>query len=269
VVKILETWFIVLGLINLGLLLFGLYVFFPRKNFKTIMTEYYKNFRKQLPYLLIIIGVVTFHLIQVNLLDPLVTDWVGIDFANNIQSYEGEIVYSFYRYWNPILIYFFVIMYIVVYPFTLWFAPLYFLFNDEKKSMKNLSYGLLIIYIVALPFYMFLPVTNVYNYYGLESSLEAVIPSVENFFYTTTTLNNCIPSLHTAMTILIAWSVYLTGNKKLLYFSIFTMICVFIAVVFLIIHWITDVIFGALLALIVIFLLNHFINKEKKNDNKN
>jgi membrane-associated phospholipid phosphatase len=261
-VNVLETWLIVLGLINLGLFIFGLFVFFPKKFFPKIFKEFFSNFTNQLPYILLIFGVVAFHLIEVNFIDPITTEWIGVDFAYNIQSFEGDLVYWFSQNWNPILLNFFVIMYIAVYPFTLWFSPLYFLLNGEKKSMKNLAFGLLIIYVVALPFYLFLPVTNVYKFYGVESALETVIPSVENFFYTTTTTNNCIPSLHTAMTIMIAWSVYLTGNKKMSYFTIFTMISVLISVVYLVIHWITDMIFGAVLAIIAIFLLNHFINKE-------
>jgi len=262
-VKTLETWLIVLGIINIGLFVFGLCVFFPRNVFEKNFQNFYLNLRNQLPYLILIFGVVAFHLIEVNFIDPVSTKWVGIDFANNIHSFEEDLVYWFSQNWNPYLVNFFVIMYIAVYPFTLWFSPLYFLINGEKKSMKNLAYGLLLIYAVALPFYLFLPVTNVYKFYGLESSLETVIPSVENFFYTTTTQNNCIPSLHTAMTILIARSVFLTGNKLMSYFTIFTMASVLIAVLYLAIHWVTDMIFGAALAIIVIFLLNHFIDKEK------
>jgi len=260
-VRIIEIWLIVLGLINLLLFVIGLVVFIPRKVYKTTITEFYQIFKKHLPYLLIIFGVVFFHLLEVNIIDPVVTEWVGVDFADNIQSIEGDAVFWFSQHWTPVLVYFFVFMYIAVYPFTLWFSPLYFLLVDEKKSMKTLTYGLLLIYIVALPFYLFIPVTNVYRYYGIESALENVVPTVESFFYSTTTQNNCLPSLHVAMTILIAWSVYLTGNKKLTYFTLFCMISVIVSVIYLAIHWITDILSGALLAIAVIFILNRFIKE--------
>lgn len=130
--------------------------------------------------------------------------------------------------------------------------------------MKTLAYGLLIIYIIALPFYLFIPVTNVYTYYKVGSALESVIPSVERFFYSLTTQNNSFPSLHTAMTILIAYSVSLTGNKKLTYFSYFVMISVIISVIYLSIHWITDVLAGGLLSVGVILLLKKYM-KEPEN----
>ena len=156
-------------------------------------------------------------------------------------------------------------MYIAVYPFTLWFSITYFLITDEKKSMKNLAYGLLLIYSIALPFYLFVPITNVYTFYNVGSALGTVIPSVEQFFYSTTTQNNCLPSLHTAMTIVVAWSIHITGDKKLTYLAYFTMISVIIAVIYLSIHWITDVISGALLAVTVIFILHRYIGENKEN----
>ena len=213
--------------------------------------------------MLVSFGVVAFHLFEVNVVDPRVTEWIGHDFANNIRGIEGDTVYWFSLNWIDVLVYFFVIMYIAVYPFTLWFAPTYFLLLDRKKSMKILAYGLLLIYIIALPFYLFMPITNVYTYYNVNSALETVIPSVESFFYSTTTQNNCLPSLHTAMTILVAYSVSLTGNKKLTYFGYFTMIAVIISVIYLSIHWITDVITGALLAVGVIFILKRFMREEE------
>ena len=218
--------------------------------------------KKHLPYLLIIFGVVAFHLFEVNIIDPHVTDWIGHDFANNIKDIEGDTVFWFSQHWTPALVYLFVIMYIAVYPFTLWFSSAYFLITDNKKAMKTLAYGLLLIYIVALPFYLFLPITNVYTYYNVGSALESVIPSIETFFYSITTQNNCLPSLHTAMTILIAYSVSLTGNKKFTYFAYFTMISVIISVIYLSIHWITDVITGAILAVGVILILKKFMREE-------
>ena len=222
--------------------------------------------KKYLPYLLIIFGIVALHLFEVNVLDSPVTKWVGYDYANNIRNFEGDTIYWFSQHWTTVLVYFFVIMYIAVYPFTLWFSLLYFLMTDNKKSIKTLAYGLLLIYIVALPFYLFMPITNVYTYYHINSALENVIPSVENFFYSTTTQNNCLPSLHTVMTILIAYTVSLTGNKKLTYFAYFTMVSVIISVIYLSIHWITDVVSGALLAVGVILILKKFMKKDELNE---
>jgi len=247
-----------LGLINLGLFIFSLIFFFPRRFFKEKL-EIFNLIKSNLPYLLIIIGVVVIHLFEVNVIDPHVTKWIGHDFANNIKNIEGDFVYWFSQNWTPFLVYFFVIIYIAVYSFLLWFSPVYFLLTNHKKALKTLAYGLLLIYIIALPFYLFLPIKNVYSHYNVGSALETVIPYVESFFYSTTTQNNCLPSLHTAMTILVAYSVSLTENKKLTHFAYFTMISVIISVIYLSIHWVLDVISGAVLAIGIILILNRYM----------
>lgn len=257
-----ENWFIVVASLNILLFVVSLFFFMSKKIFKTTLSTYYQIFFSHLKYIVIIVGVVAFHLVEINILDPYFTNLIGIDFANNIQMMENGVVYWFSQNWTPSLAYFFVVMYIVVYPFTLWFSPLYFLLTDNKKAMKSLAYGLLLLYSIALPFYLFFPVTNVYTFYGIESVLETVIPNVEQFFYSTTTSNNCLPSLHVAMTLLIAKSVSLTKNKKYTYFVYFCAISVIVSVIYLAIHWITDVICGVILAFSVFYLQKHFIKEE-------
>ncbi|UCH71792.1 MAG: phosphatase PAP2 family protein [Thermoplasmatales archaeon] len=236
--------------------------FTPEVLYEIKNLKIYQNIKEYLPYLLMIIGIVFFQLFEVNVIDPPLTEWIQTDFAITLQQIEGDFVFWFSQHWMPVIVYFFVFMYIVVYPFTLWFSLSYFLLTGKKKSIKAIAYGLLLIYVVVLPFYLFLPVTNVYTYYNVDSSLEAVIPTIEQFFYSTTTKNNCLPSLHTAMTILVAWSFYLTKNKRLTYFAYFSMISVIISVIYLAIHWVTDVLFGAILAIITILILRHFIKDE-------
>lgn len=257
-------WMIYLGIINLLLIIISLLFFIPRDVLKkNIKSPQFENIiKKQLPYLIIIFLVVALHLIEVKFIDPSITSEVGHDYAIDIKNLEGDFVYSFSQNWTPWVLGFFVMMYIGVYPFTLWFAPAYFLITENKKAIKTLAYGLVLIYLVALPFYLFMPITNVYTFYSTSSALETVFPSVENFFYSTTTTNNCLPSLHTAMTILIAYCFSLKGNKKLKIFGYFVMVTVIISVIYLSIHWLTDVIAGILLALGAIFILHRYIKDE-------
>jgi membrane-associated phospholipid phosphatase len=212
-------------------------------------------------YLLLIIVVVAVHLLEVNIIDSFMTRLVGSNFTPTIQMIEDGGVYWFSQHWTPMFVYFFVFIYIVLYPFTLWFSLLYFLIADERKAMKTFAYALVIIYAIALPFYLFLPVTNVYIYYGSASALNAVIPGVEQFFYATTTNNNCFPSLHVAIALLVAKTVSLTDNKRFIYLAYFCAICVICSVIYLAIHWITDVISGILLAFAVFYLVKRFIKE--------
>ena len=252
-------WILTLCIVNIILFLFVVFFLTEYKKIPLKLEFFINRFYDNWQYLAIIFIVVAFHLIEVKFIDPAVTNWVGFDYANTIQSFEDGVVHWFSQNWTPVLLYFFVIMYIVVYPFTLWLSPLYFVVGNKKNSLKSLAYGLLLLYIIALPFYLFLPITNVYTFYGSSSALEQVIPSIESFFYSTTTTNNCLPSLHTAMTILIAYCLSLTGNKKLKIFGYFVMISVIISVIYLSIHWLTDVLAGAILSVGAIFILQRYI----------
>jgi len=255
-------WLVILGITNLVLLIFSLFFLLPKDSYKKIpslLENIFQIINKNLIPLIIIFFVVAFHLFEVKFIDPVVTELIGHNYANIIVGFENGVVHWFSQNWTPGILHFFVLIYIGIYPFTLWFSPLYFVFSDNKRALKSLAYGLLLIYIFALPFYLFVPITNVYTYFNIDSALETVLPGVETFFYSTTTMNNCLPSLHTAMTILIAYTVSLTGNKRLAYFSYFVMIFVIISVIYLSIHWITDVVTGGLLSLAVIFILHRYI----------
>jgi membrane-associated phospholipid phosphatase len=143
----------------------------------------------------------------------------------------------------------------------LWFTLLYFIMVNEKKAMKTFACSLVGIYAIALPFYLFFPITNVYSYYGTSSALNMVIPSIEQFFYTTTTTNNCFPSLHVAVSLLLVKTVSFTNNKRFIYLTYFCAICVICSVIYLAIHWITDVIGGILLTVGVFYLIKYFMKE--------
>jgi membrane-associated phospholipid phosphatase len=262
-VNSIENWLIVFGLTNIILYFFSLFIFVPKTVFKTPLSDCIKIFFSNFKYLLIIFSVVIIHLLEVNIIDSFTSNIIGIDFAHNFYFIENGIVYWFSQNWVPALVIFFAVMYIAVYPFTIWFSPLYFLITDDKKSLKFLTYGLLIIYLISFPFYLFFPVSNVYTYFGIQSALESVIPGINQFFYSTTTTNNCFPSLHVAMTLLIAKSVSMTNNKKLKFFTYFCAITVIISVIYLAIHWIIDIIGGIIIAFLS-FQLQKILFKAKK-----
>lgn len=222
------------------------------------MQEYPQLVRHHTLSIALILLVVGLHILEVNIIDSSITRLMGNDFTPVFRSIENGIVAWFTEHWTTALLSFFVFIYIVLYPFTLWFSPVYFLLTDEKKAMRTFAYAVVLVYAIALPFYLFFPVTNVYVYYGSPSALNIVIPDIEQFFYTTTTTNNCFPSLHVALALLIAQTASLIRNKRFMYFTYFSAVCVICSVIYLAIHWILDVIGGILLAFAVFYLVKRY-----------
>jgi membrane-associated phospholipid phosphatase len=257
-VKIIDSWIIVFAFLNLLLLIIGVFFLIPKNQWKVSRLDYKQFSTFYFPYLFIVILIVIFHLIEVNLIDPFITTLIKSNYTSIIQAFEDGIVHWISQYSIPALTYVFVFMYIVLYPFTLWFTLLYFILTDQRKAMKTFAFCFSLIYGIALPFYLFVPITNVYTYYGTTLTLNTVFPGIERFFYATTTSNNCFPSLHVAMTLLVTQTISLTNNKRYKYFAYFCAIGVIISVIYLAIHWITDVLGGVLLAFAAFYLVKRF-----------
>lgn len=257
----LPLWISVLGVVQLTLFSFSFYVLIYKKQLAYSIPQIIKKITDQKYFLVLILGVVCFHLIEVNVIDPLVTAIMGNDYTYLIQTLEKGVVSGFQKYWTPSVLFFFVIIYIGIYPFTLWFSPFYYFISEKQQAMKTLAYGLIFIYFFSLPFTLFFPITNVYTTYDIPSSLSLVFPQINELFYSTTTCNNCFPSLHVAMTLLIARTAYLSGNKYYFYSCLLLAILVIISVMYLVIHWISDVIGGIILAGCVCLLVNTLMKK--------
>jgi tRNA nucleotidyltransferase (CCA-adding enzyme) len=249
-------------LVNLLLIAGGLIVFLPdqvqppgRKEIRRLLDKYGK-------FMLAGVAVLVVHLLLVQV-DAGITSLLGWDFAPAIAGLEHGFVPSLAKLWNPPLNYFFSIMYIVVHPWMIYFPVLLFILSDEERPAKAMLLAYPLAYLMALPFYLFFPATNVYIYYGVRSPLFEIFPQLTDLYYNATTPNNTFPSLHVAFALLIANAARFSRNRRYRYFAYFYAVSVCIATLYLNIHWVVDVLGGAAIAGLLAVFISRFINTER------
>ena len=174
------------------------------------------------------------------------------------------------------LSYYLAVVYLVVHPIMIGFVPAFLLFSCSRR-LKEMAVSYVIMYAISLPFYLFFPVKNVFTAYGATTPLLTIFDGIKDGWYKVTTENNCFPSLHVAMVVIIAFFAYAywkdarkdaetavpgkgrgrRGDEKhrAWFFAFNTVYAasVIFAVVFLKIHWITDVVGGLIVAAISIY----------------
>lgn len=107
-------------------------------------------------------------------------------------------------------------------------------------------------YLVAIPFYLFFPVNEVWSYAPSGTSfymLEA-FPNFEQVYRPLSGLNNCFPSLHTSISVSMAILAIRSGNRRWAACATVSASIIIFAIFYMGIHWLTDMIGGFTLAII-------------------
>lgn len=178
----------------------------------------------------------------------------SVDFTSDIYRLEGNFVANLQHFSaNLTLTQIAAFFYVIVFP-TLFIVSLgIYTHEKNKKLFYTLSYTMLINYIVAIPFYLFFPVNEVWNFHhGVRFLMLDVFPAFEQQYRPLSGINNCFPSLHTSISVSMAllalksnsrfWKIYTMVSAVMIIFSIF----------YLGIHWLTDAAGGLALALFAV-----------------
>ncbi|AWB45700.1 inositol phosphorylceramide synthase [Paenibacillus sp. CAA11] len=107
-------------------------------------------------------------------------------------------------------------------------------------------------YAVAIPFYLFFPVNEVWSYApsGVTFYMLEAFPKFEEIYRPLSGLDNCFPSLHTAISASMAILAVRSGNRR---WAITISICaamIIFAIFYMGIHWLIDMLGGLLLAMV-------------------
>ena len=254
---------VTLVLVNLLLVAAGFILFLPdqplglrRKEARRLLDKYGK-------YLLACLGVLLLHLLLVQVDDSITRALPYGDLAPDVARLEGGAVPWLQHLWNPFLSVFFSVMYVLVHPWMLYFPILLFVLSDEERPAKATLLIFPLAYLFALPFYLLLPLQNVFTFYNAQSPVFELFPQLTSIYYGVTTNNNTFPSLQVAFALLIANAARYSRNRNYRYWAYFYAAAICVGALYLNIHWIIDVVGGALVAIACAVFTRRFISTER------
>ncbi|MCQ6560892.1 phosphatase PAP2 family protein [Paenibacillus mendelii] len=175
-----------------------------------------------------------------------------VDFTSFFQSIEGSFVSNLqHTFENEILTLVVSFVYVVVFQAMLIASIGIYTFQDKTKQMYYATcYAIMINYLVAIPFYFFFPVNEVWAHDpSVRFLMLDVFPNFETEYRALSGLNNCFPSLHTSISVTLAVLALRSGNKRWAWFCSICAAIVIFAIFYLGIHWLIDMLGGLLLGL--------------------
>lgn len=237
------------------------YIFIPKVNRKSYddfnlsgKYAYYLS-SKVLPYLLIVSFVYLFVKSQGLIVEYFnIAPYYGL--AEYIFLIEGATVSNFQTIVIPELTYFSMFIYLVGFSFLLIFTFVVFISTWEIELLQEYAISIIIIYIVAFPFYIFTPVkVTGYTLPAVSPLLYESHPIIHDGLRSVDPyLDNCFPSLHAALSIVAMLLIlFRTDLKALKLMSIVLVLLIQFTIFYLGIHWISDFVAGAALALLAYY----------------
>ena len=224
--------------------------------------EAFQLYHRYFPLLLAITILLMWSVFESAVIDDIFLNSLGTDYTPLIHSLEGDAVVRIQNMmWSPAASVYFSFMYMVMYPVTFYVSIFLFMFLDQKKVVKMLALGYVVIYLAALPFYLLFPVNEVwitstrYHAYNLAHNLPIYdysdvrgvlfeFSEANQASYIMNSLNNCFPSLHTAISTFVPMVMFATNRRRWGYFTLWIALSIVIGIFYLGTHWIIDMFAG-------------------------
>ncbi|MDF9843925.1 MULTISPECIES: phosphatase PAP2 family protein [unclassified Paenibacillus] len=227
--------------------------FGSRRNPLSAFLELGKELLRSYKFLLIVAGmisVLTFNKYELQIEKKM---HLGSDFTSFIFGLEGHFVQHvqqlFYAPWlTPVIVFFYIFMLQSVLGASLGV----YLLDKNRVMLYATCYTIMLVYAVAIPFYLYFPVNEVWAYApaGVRFTMLDVFPRFEQEYRPLSGLNNCFPSLHTAISVSTAILAYRSGNRRWMAITTVSAALIVFGIFYLGIHWLTDMIGGTILAVV-------------------
>lgn len=175
------------------------------------------------------------------------------DYTGFVYGLEGHFVQGFQQlFFNPWLTPIIVFFYIFMLQSVIAASLGVYLLQNNRLMLFATCYAIIINYAVAIPFYLYVPVNEVWSYApaGVRFVMLDVFPRFEQEYRPLSGLNNCFPSLHTSISVTMALLAFRSGNRKWIVITSVSSLMIIFGIFYLGIHWLTDMVGGTMLAVL-------------------
>jgi membrane-associated phospholipid phosphatase len=182
-----------------------------------------------------------------------IEEWLNIsyDLTPALSSWEGSWqVWLQNTFQSDLLTAISAFFYLVVFQSVMIASVFIYTHNQNMKIYYAFCIALLTNYLVAVPFYLFVPINEVWFVHPQVKFLMLdVFPTFEQDYRSLSGLNNCFPSLHTSISVTMALVASRSGIRRWAIFNWLSAAIIIFSIFYLGIHWFTDMLAGVTLAL--------------------
>ncbi|MFZ5825969.1 MAG: phosphatase PAP2 family protein [Bacillota bacterium] len=195
-------------------------------------------------------AMIAFNLLE-NRLETRLAKTIRWDFTDAVSKVGTNLILLLQQLEWPPVTHLLTFVYVILFPLLMLAGLLVYAANRDLAAMKNLVYGYWVNYLVALPFYLWVPVKEAWaGGAGIRFLIPEVFPGFEQIVRPHSGLDNCIPSLHTSLAITYALVAWRQGYRRL---AIVLSVCaglVMLSTLYLGVHWLLDMLAGVALGVV-------------------
>lgn len=184
-------------------------------------------------------------------------------------KYEGDLLAFFQdslksTWLTELTTFFYIIIFValIVSSFVIYFT------QADKKLFYMFIYAIGLNYLIAIPFYLFFPINEVwYVHSQVHFLIPEVYPAFESQYRHLSGLNNCFPSLHNSISLTLLLLSYKSSNKLFKSIMTVSVAIIMFSTIYLGIHWFTDQAAGIVLAIFAVTLaqlISKFVEQPAK-----
>lgn len=205
--------------------------------------------RQSLFYLLTLLGIMFLDLAEVRY-DGVITRHLGWDFTPLFLRIEGPATALFQAVNTPWMTYAMSAVYLYFFPVLGFVAVLATYHGGEKDLARKLFWGTIFNYILILPFYILVPVSERWTCSDGQVSflMNSISPFLIEGLRPLSGVNNCFPSFHCSLALTFALLLSESDNRRLRRTMVVMTALVVASTLYLGFHWVLDVLGGVVFA---------------------